>query len=163
LILDEEVTAVVMAIVMVVGVFTLSQTVFADRVVGPFSELAVLGPNLKIGDYPKEIVAGEEYVLYLYLGSHEGQVMYYRVLMKLGDRGNVINETHPLETEALASFDVVLQHGDNSTIPIIVRLDEPGLDRRLVFEMHTYDSGVGEFVYHQRFCQLWFNVTRHTG
>ncbi|MCP8306169.1 MAG: DUF1616 domain-containing protein, partial [archaeon] len=96
--IDEEVSAVVLAVIVVIGIFSVSQAFLAGGVVEPFSELAVLGPNQKIGDYPKNLTAGENFTLYLYVGNHEGKVMYYRVYVKLGDRSSIINETTPLDS-----------------------------------------------------------------
>lgn len=149
----------VLAIVVVVGVFAVSQSVFANRVVEPFSELAVLGEKMKIGDYPKELVVGQPFSLYLYLGNHEGHVMYYRVLVKLGDRDMNVSDVQPLDAPVLASYEAMFGHGGNQTIPVSMSLAAPGLNRRLVFELHAYDTEADVFVYHGRWCQLWLNVT----
>lgn len=158
--IDEEVTAVVVAVIVVVGFFAVSQTVFAGRVVEPFSNLAVLGPNMKIGDYPRELVAGETFDLFLYLENQEGRVMYYRVLVKLEDRGGDVSNIWPLDTPVLVSFDSILVHGGNQTIPVILSLADAGTNQRLVFELHSYNLERDGFGYHGRWCQLWLNVTR---
>jgi len=63
-ILDEEVLAVIAALVLVSSVFAL---------VEPFSELGLLGPDGKIGDYPREVEAGAPFSLNVYVGNHEGK------------------------------------------------------------------------------------------
>ncbi|MCP8309502.1 MAG: DUF1616 domain-containing protein, partial [archaeon] len=83
--IDEEVSTVALAVIVVIGAFSVSQAFLAGRVVEPFSELAVLGQNQKIGDYPKSLMVSENFTLYLYVGNHEGKVMYYRVYVKLGN------------------------------------------------------------------------------
>ncbi len=157
--IDEEVTAVVLAVVVVVGVFSVSQTIFAGRIVEPFSELAVLGPGKMIGDYPSTVVTGEPFQLYLYVGNHEGHAMYYRVLVKLSDQASNVSETQPLDAPALAYYETVVQHGGNQTRPITLSLGTAGLNRRLVFELHAYNTELERFTYHGRWCQLWLNVT----
>ncbi|MEM1986571.1 MAG: DUF1616 domain-containing protein [Nitrososphaeria archaeon] len=94
-IFDEEVLAVLAAIIIVASVFAVVQAINAGRVVEPFSELGLLGPYQKIGDYPREVVAGSQFLLHSYVGNHEGKTMFYRVLVKVGNRTSVINETMP--------------------------------------------------------------------
>ncbi|MHA1582085.1 MAG: DUF1616 domain-containing protein, partial [Candidatus Baldrarchaeia archaeon] len=83
---DEGVFAVVLAILVIVCVFAMSQMFYAGRVVEPFSQLAVLGPDKKLGGYPSEVRAGEKFKLYMYVGNQMGRVMYYIVYIKLGNR-----------------------------------------------------------------------------
>jgi len=154
--------AVVLAVIVVVGAFTVSQPFLASQVGEPFSELAVLGPEMKIGGYPKEVVVGENFTLYLYVGNHKGKVMYYAVLVKLGDRTTLINETEPMDVPVIARYEVVLPHDGNWTRPITLSLGEPGLNLRLVFELWVYDGGLHDFIYDVRWCQLWLNVTMPT-
>ncbi|MEM1550585.1 MAG: hypothetical protein QXR13_01460, partial [Candidatus Bathyarchaeia archaeon] len=76
---DDEVLAVVAAIVVVGFVFGFSQFILSGRVVEPFSALGLLGPNMKIGDYPREVVVGVPFKLYLYVHNFEGRSVYYRI------------------------------------------------------------------------------------
>jgi uncharacterized membrane protein len=160
---DEQFTAVALAIIAIVGVFAVSQSVLARRVVEPFSELGVLGPSLKLGDYPKQLVVGRPYDLYLYLGNHEGRVMYYRVLIKIGDQTQNVSDTEPLEAPVMDYYEAIIPHECNQTLPMVVSVSEPGVNRRMVFELHAYDGDVGGFIYLGQWCQLWFNATSPTG
>lgn len=160
MIIDEEVMAVILVVLVVVGVFAGSQTIFAGRVVEPFSELGVLGPKMKIGDYPKEVIAGENFSLYLYVGNHEGKVMYYAVLVKLGNATTLISTEEPLEVAEMARYEIMLLDGKNCTKPFTLSLAEAGVNYRLVFELWAYDEGVHDFEYQRRWCQLWLNATK---
>lgn len=155
--IDEEVTAVVLVIIVVVGVFTFSQVFLAGRVVEPFSELGVLGAKMKIGDYPKEVLVNESFKLYLYIGNHEGRIMYYTVYVKLGNRSTVINETVPADAPIIVFYEAILSHNETTIIPMNIKIDKPGRNVRLIFEMWIYDDGF--LKYHGRWCQLWLNVT----
>ena len=53
--IDEQVTAALLAIIIIAGTLSISQPYFTDRTTESFSELAILGPNMKIADYPKEL------------------------------------------------------------------------------------------------------------
>lgn len=157
--IEEEVKAVALVIIGLMGAVAVYPVLEASRVVEPFSELGVLGPYMKIGDYPRELVVGEEFNLYLYVGNHEGTTQYYRVLVKLGDQSMNVSNTMPLDAPVVAQYDVVLSNEFNSTIPITLSVGKAGLNQRLVFELYKYDVDSGGFVYHQRWNQLWLNVT----
>ena len=156
MLVSGEVWAVITAIIIVGAVFALAQSLRAGRVVEPFSELGVLGPNMKIGDYPKTVVAGESFRLYLYIGNHMGKPMYYIILLKLGDRETPID---PAPLNPLKEMYIVLDDGENKTKPIDITLKEPGINKRLIFEMWIYNTTSRNITYHKRWCQLWINVT----
>ena len=159
-ILDEEVLAVLTAILVVSSIFAAAQALNAGRVVEPFSELGLLGPNMKIGDYPSEVVSGVPYRLHLYIGNHEGRTIYYRILIKVGNKSSAINSTVPLDAQPMMEYRIVLPHNSSTTVPLNITLWKPGLNRRLVFEMWIFNETSGDFVYHGRWNQLWLNVTK---
>lgn len=156
---DDEFKVVALALIGLMAAVAVYPILAEHRVVEPFSELGILGPNMKIGDYPRELAVGQSFSLYLYVGNHEGGVEYFRVLSKLGDVNSNVSDTTPLDAPVLASWDFVLLNESNSTLPITLAVNRAGLNQRLVFELQMYDSGVNDFVYHQRWTQLWMNVT----
>lgn len=158
-VLDDEVLAVLAAIVIVSSVVAGVQVLYAGRVVEPFSELAILGPEGKIGNYPKEVVAGSPFTIVVYVGNHEGRTVYYEVLVKLGNKSSVVNETTPLTAEPIEELRTVLSHNSSATFPINLTLREPGTHLRLVFELWTFDEATREFKYRGIWNQLWLNVT----
>ncbi len=157
--IDEDLKTVVVGLLLVVAGFTVFQAFFSDRVVEPFSELGILGPNMKIGDYPRELAVGEMFDLFLYMGNHMGSPQMYRVYVKLGSRGLNVSDTSAYPAPVVSSYQYALGDKQNVTLPITLSVPEAGVNRRLVFEMHRYDVDVGEFVYHERWNQLWLNVT----
>ncbi|MBC7129987.1 DUF1616 domain-containing protein [Candidatus Bathyarchaeota archaeon] len=158
-ILNDEVLAVIAALIIVAGVFAGVQVFNAGRVVEPFSELGLLGPSGKIADYPKVVEAGQPFRLNVYLGNHEGRTMYYKVLVKLGDKNSTVNATTPLATTPILELRTVLPHNASQIIPLDIALENAGINLRLVFEMWTYNETEGAFTYHGRWNQLWLNVT----
>ncbi|MBC7090491.1 MAG: DUF1616 domain-containing protein [Nitrososphaeria archaeon] len=159
-IFDEEVLAVVAAIVIVASVFAVVQAINAGRVAEPFSELGLLGPNKKIADYPREVVAGSQFQLYSYVGNHEGKTMFYKILVKAGNRTTLVNETTPLNVEPFMTVYTVLQHNSSIIIPLNITLYTPMENVRLVFEMWAYNETLDSFTYYGRWNQLWLNVTK---
>ena len=79
--IDDNLQAAAVGVIVLIAVFNVSGYYFANRNVEPFSELGILGPNQKIADYPTSVLTGQNFTLYLYVGNHEGHVMYYQVLV----------------------------------------------------------------------------------
>ena len=158
--MDEEVFAVLLAIVVVASVFALAQMLTAGRVVEPFSELGLLGPRAKIGDYPRELVTGERFRLYIYVGNHEGRSTYYRLLVKLGNSTTFVNSTVPADAPVVKTFELILPHNSTRLIPLEMSINETGVNFKLIVEMWVYDPEVGGFRYHGRWVHLWLNVTK---
>ncbi|MDH5807395.1 MAG: DUF1616 domain-containing protein [Candidatus Methanomethylicaceae archaeon] len=158
-ILNDEVLAVIAAIIVVSGVFATIQILNTGRVVEPFSELGLLGPEGKIANYPRVIEAGKPFRINVYIGNHEGHVMYYRILIKIGDK----NSTIPLTNEPIMEIRSILMHNTSEIIPIDIIVNNLGDNIRLVFEMWIYNETIGSFTYHGRWNQLWLNVTGEEG
>lgn len=157
--IDDEVKAVALAIVVVAGVFSIAQLVSSGKVVEPFSALGLLGPKMKIGDYPRNVLVNQTIDLYLFVDNHEGRVMYYVIYAKLGNKSTVIDENVSASAPILETYEIILPHGENKTIPVHLRIPKPYTNARLIFEMWIYDPEKDELIYHGRWVQLWLNVT----
>lgn len=157
--IDEQLQAAAAGVIVLIAVFNVSGYYFANRNVEPFSELGILGPNQKIADYPTHVLTGQNFTLYLYVGNHEGQAMYYDVVAKLGDRSSVINENVSLASPPIASYGTVLLNNQTYLSPITLSLDHNGTNVRLVFELWVYQPNSSSFVYDHRFTQLWMNIS----
>lgn len=148
-----------MFVILSLGVLTAIPPILPDRVVEPFTELGILGPNLKLGDYPDSVEAGESFTLFLYLGNHESRVMYYRTLVKFGGELSFASETEPMDAPVIASYDHFILNDGNVTRLLSLSADDVGTNRRLVFELYEFDEAVDDFVYSGEWVQLWMNVT----
>jgi len=158
-VIDDEVKAVIMAIMIVVGALSIAQILTSGRVSEPFSALGLLGPNMKIGDYPKTVLVNQTVRLYLYVDNHEGRTMYYIIYAKLGNKSTEISENRSADAPILYTYEVILPHGMNATIPVSLKFDRPAINARLIFEMWVYDSETRTPRYHGRWTQLWLNIT----
>ena len=114
---------------------------------------------MKIEDYPQKLLVNENFTLYIYVGNHEGSVIYYRVLIKLGNRSSFINETTPMDAPVIEEYEKILMHNETWIHPIELSIGEPGVNLRLVFEMWIYDEPLNDYKYHGRWNQIWLNVT----
>ena len=157
--IDEEVGAVILAIVVVASVFGIAEYINSNRVVEPFSAIGLLGPKMKIGDYPTTVVKGERFKLYIYVANHEGKAMYYRILVKLGNRSTFINSTMPAKALVIVKFERILLNNQTWIQPLELAINKTGIDYRLIVEMWIYNTTSHEFNYYGRWVHLWINVT----
>jgi uncharacterized membrane protein len=158
MLVDEKIQAVLISLLLAYGALVAAPVILGNRVVEPFSELGLLGPEMKLGDYPQEVQVGESFDLFLYLGNHEGEPVYYRVLVKLGSREVNVSDEEPYLGSLIDSYEHALADEENVTIPISLSVPEEGVNRRLVFELYKHDRD--EFKYDGIWVQLWLNVTR---
>lgn len=156
MITNEEVWAVILAIMVVASVFAVSQAYLAGRVVEPFSELGLLGRYMKIGDYPRELVVGDNATFYIYVGNHMGRPMYYIVQVKLGDNATDID---PSPLEPIYVYERVLLHNETWIFRVDLPVERPGPNQRIIVELWIYNETINDIQYHGRWNQLWINVT----
>jgi len=156
--IDDEVRFVAIGLILIMMGVTVYPVLSAHRVVEPFSELGIVGPNGKLGDYPRQVTTVDVVKLFLYVGNDEGSAQYYRVDVKVGDQGQNVSDTVPLQAPVIQSYELVLPNGANSTTPMNFSVAEVGLNRRVVFELYRYDVDSSGFRY-QLWTQLWMNVT----
>lgn len=155
--LDEEVLAVIAAVVVIGGVFAFSQVYMAGRVVEPFSELGLLGRNMKIGDYPRDVVVGDNATFYVYVGNQMGRPMYYIVKVKLGDRETSID---PSPIEPVMVFERILLHNQSWIRRVDLPITNPGINQRIIVELWIYNESINDIQYDGRWTQIWFNATK---
>lgn len=154
---DEKIQSAIIITIIVYGVLVAAPMILGKRVVEPFSELGVLGPKMKLGEYPRNVETGESFDVNLYLGNHEGRTIYYRVYVKLGDQNTNVSDTEAYFGEVLYQYDQVLLDETNHTTPLSLVLNEEGVNKRLVFELHQYQD-IG-FQYDGLWTQIWINIT----
>jgi uncharacterized membrane protein len=157
---NEEVLAVITAILIIATIFAAVQIINSERVVEPFSALGLLNKNAKIGDYPREVIAGTPFQLNVYIENHEGKTMYYKILVKLGNKTSIINETKPLNAQPILELRTVLPHNKSILIPVNITIYQPMTNLRLIFEMWIFNETKQAFTYYHRWNQLWLNVTK---
>jgi uncharacterized membrane protein len=121
-----------------------------------FSELGILGPNMKLGDYPSQIVASETVHLYTYVGNQMGTPMYYTVMIKLGNNDTTVN---PAPITPIQQFSQVISNNQTWTFPVDITLTKPGVNQRIIFELWIYNQTINQNQYHDRWGQIWLNVT----
>lgn len=157
MIIDEEVLAVLTALVIVGSVLSIAMLI--PRKPEPFLAIGLLNEKGYIGDYPTTIVAGEPVRLNVFLANYLGRVALLQVRVKLGSRGWIPSNSTPLDAPALQNITVVLEDGKNLTVPVTLKISEPGINRAIVFELWMFNTTSGTWVYTGRWNHLYVNVT----
>ncbi|MEM0322161.1 MAG: DUF1616 domain-containing protein [Thermoprotei archaeon] len=125
----------------------------------PFSELGLLGPTMKISDYPTTVVAGQPIKLYVYVGNHEGIVELYQVAVKLGNLSTTVNSTTPAQAPTIATYMHTLGNNQTWIFPLNLTLNTTGHDK-LIVELWMYNLTTNSFQYTGIWNQLYINVTK---
>ena len=124
-----------------------------------FSELGVLGPNQTIGGYPTRVVVNQSFLLYGFVGNHEGMVENYRLLVKLGNQSTgVTNSTYAI-APVLAIYWRIVDANQNWLFPMNLTISRSGINTKLIFELWSYDLSTSIFAYKGLWNQILMNVT----
>ena len=155
--LDDEVLAVITAIVVVASVFAIAQ-ILRPAVAEPFTAIGLLNQDCKIGDYPDVAVEGENLTLCIFVDNHMGYPIYYRVIYKLGTNQTLPTNQTPSTEEPLMEWEGILAHGENATFNVNVPVVGPAGRRALIFELWTYSPEHEAWVYTGRWVHLYVEV-----
>ena len=158
--MDKEAAAIALVLVTVLAVFAAVQPILPTNS-EPFSELGVLGPNQTIGGYPGSVVAGNQFLLYGYVGDHEGVSSYYQFLVKLGNQTTQISNSTYAQAPVIFTYSQVLENNQTTTFPLNLTLSNPGSNVRLIFELWSYNVATSSYAYTGLWNQLFLNVTSH--
>lgn len=152
----DQLCAIVLGITVVIAFFSVSGFLLPKNQGEQFSELGVLGPNMKLGDYPSQIVASETIHLYGYVGNQMGEPMFYTVMVKLGNNDTAIN---PAPITPIQQFSQVIPNNQTWTFPVDITLTKSGVNQRIMFELWIYNQTTNQNQYQNRWGQIWLNVT----
>jgi uncharacterized membrane protein len=156
IITGEQVCAAILGVTIIIAFFAASQFILPKGTGEQFSELGILGPNMKLGDYPSEIVAGDTVNLNVYVGNQMGRPIYYIVMVKLGNNDTIVN---PANITSIQQYDEVVPNNGTWNFPVNAKLTQAGINQRLIFELWIYNETVNQNQYHERWGQIWLNVT----
>ena len=124
-----------------------------------FSELGVLGPNQTIGSYPTRVVVNQSFLLYGFVGNHEGIVENYRLLVKLGNQSTPVTNATFTVAPVLATYWRIIDANQNWLFPMNLTITQAGTDTKLIFELWSYDLSASSFTYKGLWNQILINVT----
>jgi len=157
--LDEEVFAVLLAVVVVASVFTAAQEF---RSIERFNAIGLLNEECKIGDYPGFVLRGENITLCIYVYNYMGEPEVFKVVYRFGNPDTLPTNTTPSTAPELWERIIVLDHEQEALLKTGFPVpNDPGLVGRnatLIFELWMYDTGSGEWVYTGKWVHLHVRV-----
>jgi hypothetical protein len=152
----EQVCGAILVVAVIVALVATMPLFLPKNNSRQFSEFGILGPNMQLDDYPKEIVAGQTINFYGYVGNQMDKPMYYDVMVKLGDNNTAMD---PASIAPVEQFTSVVPNNGTWTFPLNVTLTEPSLNQRIIFELWIYNQTINQMQYHHRWGQVWLNIT----
>ena len=158
--MDKETASIALVLVTVLAVFAAIEPILPANS-QPFSEIGVLGPSQTIGGYPTSAVAGNPFLLYGYIGNHEGVSSYYQFLVKVGNQTTQISNSTYAQAPVIFTYSHVLENNQTTTFPMTLTLSNPATSVRLIFELWSYNVTSSSYGYTGLWNQLFLNVTSH--
>lgn len=160
-VLDDEVFAVVMAMITVASVLAAFQ-LLRPSAAEPFTAIGILNERCLIGDYPSKAVVGVPVGLCVYVYNGMGRPIYYKVVFKLASNASLPTSEAPSSGEVLGALRGVLGDGGNATRPVSISIGNAagpsGGRAALVFELWIYDASAGSWVYSGRWAHLYLDL-----
>ncbi|MCD6195873.1 MAG: DUF1616 domain-containing protein [Staphylothermus sp.] len=158
--LDEEVFAVILAIIVVGSVFSIAM-IFRPENPEPFTAIGLLNENCKIGDYPSTVFNGDNVTLCIFIDNHLDHAALFEVRYKVSDPDHIPTNTTPSPNTTLVKWDVFLDKYDNTTFKVSVPVNVSITNASriaLVFELWVLDSSTRSLVYTGRWVHLYVRV-----
>lgn len=156
--MDRETASIALVIITILAVFAAIQPIIQYNQEN-FSELGVLGPQKTISGYPTTIGQNQSFLLYAYVGNHEGNAEYYSVQVKLGNASTLISNSTSANLPVMQAYSYVLDNGGNATFPMSLSISHVGTTQRLIFELWMFNTTSSTFAYTGLWNQIWINVT----
>jgi uncharacterized membrane protein len=157
--IDSDLRAASLGVLVILGVGIAGQYYLAGSLSQPFSEIGILGPSGDFAGYPTQLSVGTNYTLNLFVANHEGQSMMYEVYQLRGNQSSIVSQSTPMAGTPVSTYYFVLPNDGNSTYPVTVELQAPGLEIRLVWELWYYSSASNSWTYEGSWAQLYVNAT----
>jgi hypothetical protein len=166
---------VLFAVIAIVGLLLLSSPLLNILLVfpksEPFSGFYILGPTHMLGDYPFNIVPGQDYFVYLGLSNHLYSSAYYKVNVKFcgaDDQLPNLETGTPSSLPSLYTYRMLLKDGEVSenvltlSVPQVTFLGKTSYVDSIVINGNlvrvdrssVWDSNSSAF-YYQLFFELW--------
>ncbi len=158
--LNEEVFAVILAIVVIGSVFSIAMILRPENL-EPFTAIGLLNEYCKIGDYPKKVFNGNNITLCIFVDNHLDHVALFEIRYKISDQYHIPTNTTPSPNTTLLKWDVLLDKYSNTTFKVVVPVNVSLINSSrvaLVFELWVLDPSTHNWVYTGRWVHLYIWV-----
>jgi uncharacterized membrane protein len=124
-----------------------------------YSELGILGPDGTAKSYPTSVAVNQSFLLYGFVGNHEGNVESYQLLVKLGNQTTVVDNATYANAPVLATYWHIVGENQTWTFPMSLTVNQAGNNTRIIFELWSYNVPASNFEYAGLWDYIWLNVT----
>lgn len=156
---NEEVLAVLLALVVVGSIFGAAQLIVpggGER----FAALGLLNGDCLIGPYPSRAVNNSYVDLCLYVYNHMGRPIYYRVIYRVGGTSDLPSNSTSSPAPQIGEWRGVLGDNENRTFKIsaIVYSRSLPANATMIFELWIYDVNNNTWIYSGVWNHLYIEV-----
>src|SRR5579864_3834818 len=137
--MDRETATIALVIITILAVFAAISPLIQNNQEN-FSELGILGAQKTISGYPTTVGVNQSFLLYGYVGNHEGHAEYYSVQVKLGNASTAISNSTSANLPVMQAYSYVLDNGGNVTFPMSLSINHVGTTQRLIFELWMFNT-----------------------
>ncbi len=124
-----------------------------------YSELGILGPDQTTRGYPTTVGVNQPFLLYGFVGNHEGSIENYQMLVKLGIQSTLVSNSTYANAPVLTTFWHIVRDNETWTFPMTLSVNQVGNNTRIIFELWSYNVPASNFEYTGLWNQIWLNVT----
>jgi uncharacterized membrane protein len=124
--------SVVLTLVIIAVIITTVYVIVAPKEEGErFTEFYILGEKQMATDYPDQIIAGQNYPMYIGIGNHENRDMAYTIETWLlqTEFDNVTNTSHIMAMDPNDRLSLTLAHNETKILPFNLFVSKPGYNR----------------------------------
>ena len=150
----KKISILLIGFLILVTIYPIIEATFP---ISKYSEIALLGPNGKVGEYQNQVKLGERLPFSIYLANYEANVELYRLEVKLVQNTTLANNP-PYNTIPIFTDIVVLDNEKNTTRTIDASLSNP-FNGKLVIELYKFDSDTGTYLFNNRWISAWLKTT----
>ncbi len=159
MLMDKEVQAVIIALVVVGSVFAAAM-ILRGNAGEPFDAIGLLNENCVIGEYPSQLTIGENVTLCIFVYNHMDKVEYYKVVYRIGTNETIPSNTTSSPEPMLMEWRFALDNDANTTFKVTVPFNPPedywSRDKvALIFELWRYNTSSGLWEYTGKWVHLY--------
>lgn len=156
--MERQAYAFVLGVIAILLIFGIVQPLFPFDI-HHYSELGILGPDRTVSSFPTSAHVGQVISLYGFIGNHEGDVRYYDVVAKFGNKSTTVSNITSAKGPILLNYSVILGNNESFVFPMNITIPNAGENQRIIFELWNYNISQSEFDYTGLWNQVWINVS----
>jgi uncharacterized membrane protein len=127
----DRILGPVLALAIIIAILTTIFIIAVPREGEQFTEFFILGENRTAANYPIDLIAGQNYPMYVSIGNHEHRRITYTIetWMMLTEFDNVTNTFQILTMDPLDRLSLTLAPNQTTIIPYNLSVNKTGYNR----------------------------------